>query len=212
MVPLVLEKTVENMSTETQTYTRNSPFISTMLVNYVMTDRDSEKETRHIELALDNGMDYTPGDAVGILPTNRDSEVEVVLKALGYRGDEHVPDFFKKETTLEDALRTAHNKSSSDEHPLLSEELLRIKAPLQREAAPRNPIVINEHEEEADPDVVDSFGTLRIARTGFTNYHAQSANSWVHLDSLTIICLLTALFSTFYRYFNLFTQYCIIFN
>ena len=94
------------MSTETQTYTRNNPFVSTMLVNYVMTDSDSEKETRHIELALDSGMEYTPGDAVGILPTNRDSEVEDVLKALGCKGDEKVLDFFKKETTLDDALRT----------------------------------------------------------------------------------------------------------
>lgn len=94
------------MSSETQKYTRNSPFVSTMLVNYVMTDRDSEKETRHIELSLDSGMDYTPGDAVGILPTNRDSEVDAVLQALGYDGSEKVLDFFKKETTLDDALRT----------------------------------------------------------------------------------------------------------
>ncbi len=94
------------MSTETQKYTRNNPFQSTMLVNYVLTDKDSEKETRHVELALGDGMTYTPGDAVGILPTNRDSEVEDVLKALGFRGDETVLDFFKKETTLDDALRT----------------------------------------------------------------------------------------------------------
>ncbi|WP_419804038.1 diflavin oxidoreductase [Terriglobus sp.] len=94
------------MSSETQKYSRNNPFVSTMLVNYVMTDSDSEKETRHIELALDSGMEYTPGDSVGILPTNRDAEVEDVLKALGYNGDEKVLDFFKKETTLDDALRT----------------------------------------------------------------------------------------------------------
>lgn len=94
------------MSTETQKYTRNSPYESQMLVNYVLTDKDSEKETRHIELALDEGMEYTPGDAVGILPTNRDSEVEDVLKALNFKGDEKVLDFFKKEDTLENALRT----------------------------------------------------------------------------------------------------------
>ncbi len=94
------------MSTETQKYTRNSPYQSTMLVNYVLTDKDSEKETRHIELSLEEGMHYTPGDAVGILPTNRDSEVEAVLKALKYKGDEPVLDFFKKPTTLDDALRT----------------------------------------------------------------------------------------------------------
>jgi len=94
------------MSIETQKYTRNNPYVSTMLVNYVMTDRDSEKETRHIELALDSGMEYTPGDAVGILPTNRDSEVEAVLQALGYTGSEPVLDFFKKPTDLHTALRT----------------------------------------------------------------------------------------------------------
>ena len=47
-----------------------------------------------------------PVTLVGILPTNRDGEVEEVLQALGFRGDEKVLDFFKKETTLEDALRT----------------------------------------------------------------------------------------------------------
>ena len=94
------------MSTETQTYTRNNPFVSTMLVNYVMTDRDSEKETRHIELALDSSMQYTPGDAVGILPTNREAEVDAVLQALGYTGSEQVLDFFKKPTDLRDALTT----------------------------------------------------------------------------------------------------------
>lgn len=94
------------MSTETQKYTRNSPYLSTMLVNTILTDKDSEKETRHIELSLEEGMAYTPGDAVGIQPTNRDSEVEAVLKALGFKGDETVLDFFKKEDTLDNALRT----------------------------------------------------------------------------------------------------------
>jgi sulfite reductase (NADPH) flavoprotein alpha-component len=94
------------MSTETQKYTRNSPYLSTMLVNTVLTDKDSEKETRHIELSLEEGMLYTPGDAVGIQPTNREAEVEAVLKALKFKGDEKVLDFFKKEDTLDNALRT----------------------------------------------------------------------------------------------------------
>ncbi|MBS1814697.1 MAG: oxidoreductase [Acidobacteria bacterium] len=94
------------MSTETQKYTRNNPYTSTMLVNYVMTDADSEKETRHIELELEEGMHYTPGDAVGILPTNRDSEVEAVLKQLGFSGQERVLDHYKNEISLEEAVRT----------------------------------------------------------------------------------------------------------
>lgn len=94
------------MSTETQKYTRNNPYLSTMLVNYVMTDQDSEKETRHIELQLEPGMTYTPGDAVGILPENRASEVEAVLQALGFKGDERVLDHYKVEISLEEAIRT----------------------------------------------------------------------------------------------------------
>lgn len=94
------------MSTEQQKYTRNNPYTSTMLVNYVMTDADSEKETRHIELELEPGMTYLPGDAVGILPTNRDSEVEAVLKQLGFKGDERVLDHYKNEISLHEAVQT----------------------------------------------------------------------------------------------------------
>ncbi len=94
------------MSTEKQKYTRNSPYQSRMLVNVRMTDPVSEKETRHIELELEPGMEYTPGDAVGILPETPASEVEDLLKQLGYTGDERVLDHYKKEISLEEALRT----------------------------------------------------------------------------------------------------------
>jgi sulfite reductase (NADPH) flavoprotein alpha-component len=75
-------------------------------VNDLLTAEGSEKETRHIELTLDEGMTYTPGDAVGIIPENRPEAVEVVLKALGYKGDERVLDHYKVEISLEEALRT----------------------------------------------------------------------------------------------------------
>ena len=94
------------MSTDKQKYTRNSPYQSEMLVNELMTDADSEKETRHIELALEPGMEYTPGDAVGILPENRPAEVADVLAALNMKGDERVLDHYKVEISLEEALRT----------------------------------------------------------------------------------------------------------
>ncbi|KAI0272650.1 fungal-specific transcription factor domain-containing protein [Gloeopeniophorella convolvens] len=84
---------------------------------------------------------------------------------------------------LEDGLRVANDKNSSDPHPLLSEELLLVKAPLQREAPPRNPITINQQEEENNPDVVDSFGTLAIKPSGHTNYFGQFANSWYFLQN-----------------------------
>jgi hypothetical protein len=60
---------------------------------------------------------------------------------------------------------------------------LRIKAPLQREAAPRNPTTINQQEEENNPDVIDSFGTLAINGAGHTSYYSQFANSWYFLQN-----------------------------
>jgi sulfite reductase (NADPH) flavoprotein alpha-component len=87
-------------------YTRNQPYISEVLVNDRLTGPDSEKETIHIELALEEGMTYTPGDAVGINPTNRDAAVESVLKVLGFTGTERVLDHYKVEISLDEALRT----------------------------------------------------------------------------------------------------------
>jgi sulfite reductase (NADPH) flavoprotein alpha-component len=87
-------------------YTRNSPYQSRLLVNERLTGPESEKETIHIEMELEEGMTYTPGDAVGILPTNREPQVESVLKALGFNGTERVADWYKVEISLHEALTT----------------------------------------------------------------------------------------------------------
>jgi sulfite reductase (NADPH) flavoprotein alpha-component len=87
-------------------YTRNAPYLSTVRVNELLTAKGSEKETRHIELTLDEGMTYTPGDAVGIIPENRAEAVQDALAALRFRGDERVLDHYKVEISLEEALRT----------------------------------------------------------------------------------------------------------
>ena len=87
-------------------YTRNNPFHATVLVNDLLTGAGSEKETRHIELSLEDGMQYTPGDAVGIIPENRREAVDEVLRALGMTGSERVLDHYKVEIGLDEALRT----------------------------------------------------------------------------------------------------------
>lgn len=76
---------------------------------------------------------------------------------------------------LEDGLRVSHSQHSNETHPLLSEDLLRIKAPLQRE----NLTVANGSSDEPGGDVVDSFGSLSISDTGRTNYFGQATSSWV---------------------------------
>ncbi|KAH9479629.1 putative transcriptional regulatory protein C1F7.11c [Psilocybe cubensis] len=79
---------------------------------------------------------------------------------------------------LEDALRASHSHLSTEPHPLLSEELLKIKAPLQRDINSIKPsAAVTVKEEEQNPDVVDAFGSLSIALSGKTKYFGQTANS-----------------------------------
>ena len=85
-------------------YTRNQPYLSRVITNQRLTGPESEKETIHIELELEEGMTYTPGDAVGIIPTNRESQVEEVLKVLNFTGSERVLDHYKVEISLHEAL------------------------------------------------------------------------------------------------------------
>jgi sulfite reductase (NADPH) flavoprotein alpha-component len=87
-------------------YTRNNPYFSTVVENYILTGSDSEKETRHLAFALEEGMTYAPGDAIGVLPENRAEAVAEVLDALGFTGDERVLDHYKVEIGFEEALRT----------------------------------------------------------------------------------------------------------
>ena len=89
-----------------QKYTRNQPYSSQVTVNSRLTGPESEKETIHVELELEEGMTYLPGDAVGIIPTNRDPQVDAVLKELGYTGDERVLDHYKVEISFREALAT----------------------------------------------------------------------------------------------------------
>ena len=101
---------------------------------------------------------------------------------------EKITELCSRVRDLEDALRTSHAQNSSDTHPMLSEELLRVKAPLQREAPPRNQTTINQQEEENNPDVIDSFGTLAINGSGHTSYYSQFANSWVSKQQVFMKC------------------------
>lgn len=93
---------------------------------------------------------------------------------------EKISELANRVRELEDALRASHQHLSSEQHPLLADELLKIKAPLQRDVnntKPNASVVVKE--EETNPDVVDAFGTLSIAMSGKTKYFGHTANSWV---------------------------------
>ena len=90
---------------EAAAYSRKNPYTATVLVNRVLTGAASEKETRHVELSLDgSGIEYLPGDSLGVLPEIRSEMVQEVLRLLGLRGDEQVTDFYGGALNTQDAL------------------------------------------------------------------------------------------------------------
>lgn len=85
-------------------YSKKNPFPATLLTNQTLTGRGSDKETRHIELSLeDSGLEWQPGDSLGVLPQNDRREVADLLTATGLSGDEPV-DGPRGRVSLSDAL------------------------------------------------------------------------------------------------------------
>lgn len=72
-------------------FTRAAPFAAELLATQRITGRGSDRDTRHIELSLqDSGLHYEPGDALGVWPTNPPTLVDAVLDVLDLNGDDAV--------------------------------------------------------------------------------------------------------------------------
>ena len=88
---------------------------------------------------------------------------------------------------LEDSLRASHSQLSTEQHPLLTEELLKIKAPLQRDTSqPKSPSAPAVKEEDNN-DEVGASGSLVIGESGKAKFYGQTASSWVRINSLVPI-------------------------
>jgi sulfite reductase (NADPH) flavoprotein alpha-component len=87
-------------------FDKRHPFAATITENIVLTGRGSSKETRHIEMSLDgSGLDFLPGDALGIMPRNDPALVDAMMDCLPGQGDAPL-DVKDRHTTLRDALET----------------------------------------------------------------------------------------------------------
>ncbi|OLO12459.1 sulfite reductase [NADPH] flavoprotein, alpha-component [Chromohalobacter japonicus] len=83
------------------TYSRSHPFQAEVLEAQPLNTQDSDKQTLHVELSLEeSGLEYSPGDAVGVVPQNDPVYVDELLAAL--RLDGEAP--FEEGRQLRDAL------------------------------------------------------------------------------------------------------------
>ncbi len=65
----------------TKKTTGKTIYTGTILTNINLNDRGANKETRHIEIAAE-GVDYLPGDSLGVIPENPTTTVETILQLL----------------------------------------------------------------------------------------------------------------------------------
>lgn len=72
-------------------WTRDRPFAAELLSNLPITGRGSDRDIRHLELSLEGaGLDYEPGDALGVWVENPPALVQAVLETLDLDGDSTV--------------------------------------------------------------------------------------------------------------------------
>jgi sulfite reductase (NADPH) flavoprotein alpha-component len=70
---------------------KSRPFPAEVTASIRITGRGSARDTRHLELDLtDSGLDYLPGDALGILPRNAPADAAALMALFGWSGDEVV--------------------------------------------------------------------------------------------------------------------------
>ncbi|ODN67460.1 assimilatory sulfite reductase (NADPH) flavoprotein subunit [Methylophaga muralis] len=85
-------------------YDRKHPFSAPLLENQLLSGRGSSKEVRHIEISLEgSGLQYEPGDALGVYPQNDPALVSMLIDALGFDADSSV-ELDEQQETLTNAL------------------------------------------------------------------------------------------------------------
>ncbi|SDH02971.1 sulfite reductase (NADPH) alpha subunit [Alteribacillus persepolensis] len=112
-------------------YSRSNPFRAEVLENMNLNGRGSNKETRHLELSLEgSGLEYEPGDSLGIYPENDPQLVDKLLDEMSWDPDEKITVNKKGEQkTLREALLSTY------EITVLTKPLLAKAAPLSENKA-----------------------------------------------------------------------------
>jgi sulfite reductase (NADPH) flavoprotein alpha-component len=78
----------EESEEDQSAWTRERPFAARLLGNRRLNADSSDKDTRHVALALgDSGLVYEPGDALGIWPRNGSVLIDRLLEVTGLEGD-----------------------------------------------------------------------------------------------------------------------------
>ncbi|MBC3618653.1 assimilatory sulfite reductase (NADPH) flavoprotein subunit [Vibrio metschnikovii] len=87
----VVQLPLSQIDAKQASYSKQNPYLATLLTSQKITGRDSGKDVRHIEIDLtDSGLTYQPGDALGVWYENNPQLVQQILTLVGLTGDEQV--------------------------------------------------------------------------------------------------------------------------
>ena len=139
----VVSETIQ--SEKQQKHSKANPFYTEVLENINLNGRGSAKETRHIELLLEDfNEEYEPGDCLVVLPENDPELVKQLIETLEWDPEQDIViNEDEDKMTLQDAL-TRHF------------EITRLTKPLVQKAA----TLFNNYElakKEADSDWIKSY-------------------------------------------------------
>jgi len=91
-------------SEDVERYTKNNPYSAPIFEKIQLHGKGSDRQTIHLELSTpENGLEYEPGDAAGVMPVNPASLIDEVLKTIGLNGEELV-DVNGNKKSLKEAL------------------------------------------------------------------------------------------------------------
>lgn len=94
-----------SLKAQTDTYSRKNPFPAPLLECHPLTAPSSSKDVRHIVLGLgESGLTYTPGDALGVIPSNCPQRTAELIEALNLYHADVVKGPAGSSRTLEHAL------------------------------------------------------------------------------------------------------------
>lgn len=89
----------------TPLYTKDNPYVANLITKQKITARSANKNVQHLEIDLgDSGIQYLPGDSLGIYVKNSTTLVDSFLHLLDLKGDESVQLAPDQPLLLRDAL------------------------------------------------------------------------------------------------------------
>lgn len=111
---------VSTQKTTAASYDRKHPFHASVLEKQLLSGRGSNKEVWHLELSLDeSGLQYQPGDAVGVYAQNDPQLVASLIDTLGFNPDDML-ELDDQQQKLSDAL-LYHREITVLTRPLLEQ-------------------------------------------------------------------------------------------